>query len=174
MSDAHVPDPWPSGLPVTCVGQWLLASLEGDTERRRRLAVPLNGGKPGFNLDEPAAVSAACELAIGMWFTTAQDRSVLPYWVESMCLFLQPGIEIDPTEAETIVRAALDEAGADVAAIPADRRFLAEGNIISWALVGLGLLRDAHGNSVRTEIVCEAERIAFARGFRPSLATVVE
>src|SRR3954467_2799003 len=48
----------------TVVGRWLLTTVTGDTATRKQVAQRLNGGRPGMNDDEPAAVSCACHLGL--------------------------------------------------------------------------------------------------------------
>lgn len=55
----------PGMEPRTVVGRWLLATgTLQDATRLRQLGKQINGGEPGFNVDEPAVVSCACHLAL--------------------------------------------------------------------------------------------------------------
>jgi hypothetical protein len=54
--------------PRTVIGLWFRAMCLGMTEERDRLSDQLNGGKPGWNDDEPAVLQAASELAARRYF----------------------------------------------------------------------------------------------------------
>ena len=74
LDDAHelagaVTDHPALRLPSTVVGCWLLASGTFAPEPlRQQLVKQLNGGQPyGMNPDEPAVVTATCELTLTSW-----------------------------------------------------------------------------------------------------------
>ncbi len=63
--------------PRTTAGLWLRAGVFGDRDSRMRLSKRLNGGKPGWNEDEPAVAEAACELAVGRLFGVGTDEGAV-------------------------------------------------------------------------------------------------
>lgn len=157
----------PAGLPITVVGCWLLASGALAPELlRQQLGKQLNGGEPGINPDEPAVVSATCELALRRLFPGGyKDQQItdLVAMVREQVTSLGP---LAQYEIETVAKAALDGVQPP-AEISPGRRFMIEGLLFVAACRRLGLNPD----EIAT-LVHRGERVAVAAGFNPPISTV--
>ena len=91
----------PAASPDTCVGQWLRALLLQDNDLHTKLRTHLNGGKPGWNHDEPAVVQAVCELAVHRFFGEAADRRAVKEFVSEMRSRIERG-GTTPPEQESV------------------------------------------------------------------------
>jgi hypothetical protein len=149
------------------VGLFLLAAYTGQVEERRRLGDRLDGGRKGWNLDEPAVVQAACELAVRRFFGTGYDvRQVtneVTYLREAR--LAQGRTSEGQLEMEAVIRSALGEADVDVSGIPRSVVFQIQLEIAGFAGLRMSMSDQAFG-----ELVAEGEQVAFARGFSPPLA----
>jgi len=87
-------------------GFW--AALTGQPELRERLRPALNGGRDGWNDDEPAVVQAACELAVRRYFFPGYDVRQVTAFVSDLCQATAGGpTSLDLLEAEAVIRVAL-------------------------------------------------------------------
>jgi hypothetical protein len=155
----------PSG-PQTYVGLWLRASLLGERDEYRRRAGTLNGGRKGWNDDEPAVVSAACELAVRQFFGTSYEARAISDFVSDMrrkigCSKTPPG----QLDMEALIRTALGEKITDVRYIKRSEIL----NIQGTVTVNVSDIL-AFDNQDIDKLLVEAERIARDRGWAPPLA----
>ena len=150
--------------PRTVVGIWLLATAAGEPMAdRQRLVKKLNNGVPGINDDEPAVVTAACELALKRLFVnghTEQQITDLVALIRSRITVAEAPAQY---EIEGVIKAALD--GVAASAVTLGRQFVIEGLLFAVACLRLALARGEI-----SELVCRGERVAFAAGFHPQLS----
>jgi hypothetical protein len=152
--------------PRTYIGLWLRASLLGESETYRRLGQRLNGGKAGWNDDEPAVVEAACELAAQQLFGSEYDGQMIADFVSGMRTRITRG-KVPPSqeEMEAAVRAAVGDRNSDSVNIKRSELF----NIRVAVLVNIsdGLSLDSEAIDV---LLVNAEVLARRRGWVPPLA----
>jgi len=154
-----------SALPRTHVGRWLWAGLTGQRELRERLRPALNGGRDGWNDDEPAVVQAACELAVRQYFRPGYDVRQVTAFVAELRDALAGDPPVDQLAAEAVIRSALGETDVTVDGISPGAKYL----IHSWA-VTLATARSGLSESAIGQLIAEAENIAFEQGWHPPLA----
>ncbi len=151
-----------SAEPRTYVGLWLRAGLRGENELRRQLTGKLNGGKDGWNYDEPAVVDAACELAVRRFFPPGVDVREIAAVASDMRQKSKslPG----QMKMEAVIRAALGETDVVIDDIKPPELLHIRGAIVVYLFIILGAKFSID------ELVVEAENIAFERGWKPPLA----
>jgi len=156
----------PGHGPRTYVGRWLWATMRKDRELADRFGSLLNDGQPGWNLDEPSVVQAAAELIARRLFRADYDVREVTAIVADMRARLQK-VSTPPgqLEMEAVVRAALGETDVALDGIRPSVRLR-----IQLAIIGKALYELALGESDIDQLVADAERIAFERGWSPSLA----
>jgi len=153
--------------PQTCVGQWLCAALLRQLELRDRLRRTLNGGKEGWNYDEPAVVEAASELAIIRFFGTdydAYDISGAVSWMRDVEL-ARNKTPHGQMEMEAVIRSALGEGDVDLSGIIPPVLFEIRAQVVAYVVLKLGL---PEADVVR--MIVQAEQMAFDRDWHPPLA----
>jgi hypothetical protein len=106
LPDALAP---PGPKPRTQVGLWLCACLTHRPELREALVPGLNGGKAGWNDDEPAVVQAAAGLLLRRYLGSRYDQQALTAFVSQITGALTPRPEVDSAAIETMARVALGE-----------------------------------------------------------------
>jgi hypothetical protein len=151
--------------PRTNVGRWLRAMMLGQSQLREQLRPALNGGRRGWNDDEPAVAEAACELAAARFFGTDYDPRVISYFVGELGTATSNDPPLDPSETEAIIRSALGDKSARSEGITPARKFLTHNLVASFASMKLRL-PEADVN----QIIVGAEKMAFKRGWKPPLA----
>jgi hypothetical protein len=156
-----------AALPRTYIGRWMRASMLDHRELRDDLTATLNGGRRGWNDDEPAVVEAAFELMLRRYYGPEGPDGVSVEWLASLAqeAFAADKSPIDARQAETIIRAALGDSGADLGMIRPMDGYRVRGAVAAFLSVSMKL-----GESVVDETLREAERLAFERGFHPPLA----
>lgn len=147
------------------MGQWLRAVLLGQTELRDRLRPRLNGGDKGWNDDEPAVAEAACELAVGRFFGSSYDVRAVTAFVAELREATGNDPAYDQLKTEAVIRLALGGQDLDTAGITAVQKFSTRLMVLTVAFAKLGL-----GEAEVDQLIADAEKIAFARGFDPPLA----
>jgi len=158
----------PSAKLRTVVGLWLRATLMRESEVRRQLTRELNGGKRGWNYDEPAVVEAACELMVRRFFGTSYDVREITAAVS----FLRTADQAkDKTphgqlEMEAVIRSALGETDVDISGIIPPVLMEIRGAAAAYCSFKLAL-----PESDIVQMIAEAERMAFERGWNPPLAS---
>jgi hypothetical protein len=154
--------PAPSAGPRTWAGLWLRAALRGENELRRQLTGRLNGGKEGWNYDEPAVVDAACELAVRRFFPPGVDVREITAVASDMRQKSKslPG----QLKVEAVIRSALGEADVVIDDIKPPELLHIRGAIVTYLFIILGAKFSVD------ELITEAENIAFERGWKPPLA----
>lgn len=157
----------PEGKIQTVVGLWLQAMLVGDAEARRSLTRRLNGGKQGWNYDEPAVVEAACELAVRRFFGSGYDVREITAAVSWMRSADQAKGKTPhgQLEMEAVIRSALGEADVDIGGIIPPVLMEIRGAALGYAVLKLGLREPEIA-----ELIVEAENVAFKRGWNPPLS----
>jgi hypothetical protein len=153
--------------PRTHVGLWLRAVLLNGTPEIERLAGQLNGGKPGWNPDEPAVLEAACEQAMRQMFGTVDDRREIRAVVSTLREIPLPPGSLKPghLEMERVVRVALGDRSATLDSIRPSVLLAIRDRLILVAHLKL-----AWSESDVDALIADAERIAFERGWKPPLA----
>jgi hypothetical protein len=152
--------------PRTNVGLWLQAIFLRQHERRDALRPTLNGGRPGWNEDEPAVIEAVFELVMARLFLSVPDARSVTGFAGQVHAVMEATPPVDIRNAEALIRRALGEADADVSGIGKDERFVLQGLLAGSGVLVMGIRDEATVN----EIVAEGERIAFGRGRKPPLA----
>ena len=154
-----------SSRPRTYVGLWLRASLRGESETYRRLSRSLNGGRNGWNDDEPAVVEAACELAVQQFFGSERDDQMIADFVSGMrARIARSKLPPGQAEVEAVVKSALGGTNVDVAHIKRSELL----NIRTAVLVNISDGLSLDGQAVDVLIVSAEER-AGSRGWSPPL-----
>ncbi len=156
--------------PRTVAGLYLQAALLGQSERVSYLTGQLNGGQDGWNDDEAAFVQAACEIAAPRFFGADYDVRAVGALVAEIRSVLSGSRGDYPghLEMEAVIRSALGEVHVDLGGITPYVQYQAR----------LGLLITAAQKMAWTEpaileLVVNAERVTFTRGWRPPLAADV-
>lgn len=151
--------------PRTYVGQWLRAAFLRQQELRKELQVTLNGGKPGWNNDEPAVVEFACQIVLRQLFGNEYDASYITGFVDDLRAATEGDPPVDHLKAEMLIRDALGEAEIEVIDIDPGQKFVLRFMIAGTAAFLLDL-----DEAAVDEIITDSERIAFARGWKPPVA----
>jgi hypothetical protein len=155
-----------SSKPRTVVGQWLRAGVLGDLAARRALSRRLNGGSDGWNDDEPAVVEIACESAVRRFFGSDPDVREITAFVSDLRDRVKGSVTpISQLEAEAVIRSALGEDDVDIS----DLRRVTLFNVRSIVTVRI-CLRLGLGDKEVNQLIADAERTAFERGWKPPLA----
>ena len=156
----------PGEGPRTHVGRWLRASLLRQTELRDRLKSELNGGKTtGWSHDEPAVVEAACELVAARFFGRSYDAGDVTAAIAELREATGGDPQVDALRAEALILLALGEKDADVSGMTPEQKFLIRGMFLAYATARL-LFRMAEVD----QLITDAEKLAFDRGWNPPLA----
>jgi hypothetical protein len=154
--------PVPAAGPRTYAGLWLRAGLRGENELRGQLAGRLNGGKDGWNYDEPAVVEAACELAARRYFPAGVDVREIAAIASDM---RQKSKSLpSQLKMEAVIRAALGETDVVIDDIKPPDLLHIRGAVVAYLFIILGAKFSID------ELISEAENIAFERGWKPPLA----
>jgi hypothetical protein len=155
------------GGPRTCVGQWLRAVLLRQLELRDRLRPKLNGGKKGWNDDEPAVVEAACESAVARFFGANYDARDVTAFAALLgeAAGDDPNPMFDQLKTEAVIRLALGEPDVDTQGITPGQKFGVRVNVLAGVVGKLGL-----GEADVDQLITDAEKVAVRRGWNPPLA----
>jgi hypothetical protein len=155
-----------SPVPRTYVGRWLRAIMLRQYELRDRLRLTLNGGrKTGWNDDEPAVVEVACELLLRRFFGTEYDAAAVTAFVADLREALADDATFSELKAEKAIRSALGESDTVTSDITSGQKMG-----IHLAAIALANGRLGSGAVAVDQVIAEAERIAFERGWHPPLA----
>ena len=156
-----------AALPRTYVGRWLRAAMLDRQDERDRLVRTLNGGSAtGWNDDEPAVVEAAAELVLGCYFGPGEPD---PEKAASLAHVVTVALgAIDRTlgeqDADAVIRSAVGGPSAHFDALkPGDR------HVLTTLVVGVASAMMDLDEAAVDELLREAERIAFERGWHPPL-----
>jgi hypothetical protein len=155
-------------VPRTIIGRFLRAMTQRNAELRKQMTAKLNGGKPGWNYDEPAVVQAACELAVSrLWGTSydIRDITALVTFIRTADIERRGRTKYGQLEMEAVIRSTLGEIEVDTSGINPQEIFEIQGVMVGAAIRKLGL-----SQSEIDQLLVEAENIAFERGFNPPLA----
>ena len=153
-----------AALPRTSVGRWLRAALMRQPALREQLRPTLNGGKPGWNDDEPAVVEAACELAVRRYFTQEYDVRAVADFVAELRLAAGNEPPLDQLRTEAVIRSALGEGDVVTDDITAGQQFH-----MRVAVIALLTFRLRLDEAAIDKLINDSERIAFERGWHPAL-----
>lgn len=154
--------------PGTLMGQVLRATLRRDFGAADDLSGRLNGGRPGWNDDEPAVVEAACELAALRYFRADCDvREITAFVSDMLARVTESKLGAGPLEVEAVIRGALGEKDVSLEGI---RRSVLHGIRITVTMDIVYRLSLAGPEIDR--LVTDAERMAFARGWDPAPSSV--
>jgi hypothetical protein len=156
-----------SALPRTFVGRWLRAAMLDQRDERDRLVRTLNGGSAtGWNDDEPAVVEAAAELVLRRFYGTGiADAEEVTRLASATCVSMaEVKRPLSQQHAELVIRSALGETAAGYDALSSGDRFL-----LQMAVTSLASIRMELDEALVDEVLREAERIAFERGYHPPL-----
>jgi hypothetical protein len=153
------------GAPRTYVGRWVLATLLGRRAERDRRVKTLNGGREGWNEDEPAVVAAVSELAMRRYFPDGAVPADITGFVSRLVPLVR-SIAVPPQEeVEDLVRQALGQPDATAAGISNQTKMIWRLNITVRVVQLMAL-----GEREVASLIAGAEQTAFARGFHPPLA----
>lgn len=134
-------------------------------ELREQLGLTLNGGKTGWNDDEPAVVEAACELAVRRFFPQDYDVRAITAFVSELRAATGNDPPVEQLKTEAVIRSALGEADVATGDITPGQKYLMRGRVTGLAVGKLGL-----NEAGIDQLITDAERVAFGRGWRPPLA----
>jgi hypothetical protein len=147
------------------MGRWLRANLLDQRELRDQLNSTLNGGKEGWNDDEPAVVEVACQLAVRRFFPADYDVRDVTAFVSELRLATGYDASLQQLKIEAVIRSALGETDVVTYDITPGQKYHMRIAVIAMVTQKLGF--DEAGVD---EMITEAERIAFERGWHPPLA----
>jgi hypothetical protein len=150
--------------PRTYAGQFLRATFLHQQELRDELGAKLNGGRPGWNDDEPAVVDFACRLVLRRFFGNEYSALDIADFVDFTQAAAAGDALFDRLQAEAVVREALGETGIDAKGIGPARKF-----VLRYTTAGLAALRLGLGEDAADEIIVDSERMAFDQGWKPPL-----
>ena len=159
--------------PQTVMGLWLRASILGMTEDRDRLSRLLNGGKPGWNDDEPGVVEAASELAARRYFgpegssdeITATAAQVVECERRGADLRGRAGSLPDKTYVQAVIRHDTGDPPAGWHNIRPSVALHIRGAFILFVAMTLDIMFELD------QLIRDAEALAFERGLKPPLLT---
>jgi hypothetical protein len=160
--------PGASARPRTFVGRWLRAAMLDRRDERDRLVGTLNrGSATGWNDDEPAVVQAAAELVLRRYFGPGE---AVPDKAASLAHAVTAGLgeirrPLDEQHADAVIRSALGVASPAFDALKPGDKHVLRGLVATAASVMMKL-----DEAAVDELVREAERITFERGWHPPLA----
>jgi hypothetical protein len=156
----------PAASPGTYVGRWLSALLLNDNDLRRELTVHLNGGKPGWNDDEPTVLQAVCELALQRFFGESPDVRAVKEFVCEMRRRIAGGGTIPPAQAsmEAVIHAALGEEASEISTLKGSELI----NIRGAVAVGICDFLNLNERQIN-EMIIAAENMAKAREWAPPI-----
>jgi hypothetical protein len=154
-----------SMVPRTNVGRWMRAILLRQYELRDQLRPTLNNGNNGWNDDEPAVFQAASEITLRQYFGTEYDVRAVTDFVAKLQEAAKNDVQFSRLKTEAVIREALGEADVDTSGIRKGERFNI--HLISIAMTRGGI---KFTEKEADQLVVEAERIAFDRGWHPPLA----
>jgi hypothetical protein len=150
--------------PCTVVGRWMLAVLLHQRESELRLGRMLNGGKSGWNKDEPAVIEIACEFAVRRYFKSSINIDEIAAFVADMRGRVRSTSPPGQSETEALIRLALGDRDIAVPQVSASEIFLIHGTVVGQVVYRLQLTQ-----AETRRLVERAERQAFKRGWNPPL-----
>jgi hypothetical protein len=159
---------WPRPTrPRTVIGMWIRAFLLRDEDLSEQLNGQLNGGKKGWNRDEAGVMQAVCVLAANVYFAPGYDVRAITEVASRIRAADQYGGRTahGQLEIEAVIRHALGDKDVDVSGISAYVAYQLQGvvaAIIAW--------ETGFTETEIDELITEAERMAFARGWNPPFA----
>jgi len=133
---------------------------------REQLRPTLNGGKDGWNDDEPAVIEAACELAVRRYFAEDYDVLAVADFVAELRLATGNDPPLDQLKTEAVIRWALGKADVVTDDITAGQQFWMRTAAVTLLTIRLQL--DEAGID---QLIIDSERIALERGWHPPLAS---
>lgn len=151
--------------PQTYVGLWLRAGVLDQRELREQLRLTLNGGKAGWNYDEPAVVEMVFRIAARKLFPTDPDAQAITELVADMRSQIHSVAPPGQRETEALILAAFDDQKVNLTHIPASEVLQAHGAVVIMAKLRLGL-----DEAAIDQMIVEGERTAFEHGWHPPLA----
>jgi hypothetical protein len=169
MEGAKVAEPGPpqGAGPRTHIGRWLRAVVLDGVPEMERLSRHLNGGRPGWNPDEPAVVEAACELAMRQTFGESPNAREITALVAHLRAIPLPAGAVAPgqLEMEAVVRAAMGDRSAIIDDIRPSVLLVIRDRLIVLASGQLGW-----SESDVDQLIADAEDLALRRGWHPPTA----
>jgi len=137
----------------------------GDRERRDQLVGALNRGEAGWNDDEPAVSVACCELVLRRVWPDG-PRQADTEWLSSLVQASLAGTKspVRAAEVEAVVRAAVR--GQVDRAVNVSRY---NTGLICGTVAALLSMINHLADAEVTDLVKEAERVAFERGWHPPM-----
>jgi hypothetical protein len=161
--------------PRTVMGVWLRAAGLGMTEERDRLQSQLNGGKAGWNDDEPGVIEAASELAARRYFGSRASTDHVAAIAARLEDAVRTGADPrraasklpDKAQIEAVIRYASGDHSAVLDNIRPSVVLHARGAFIFFVIMKLDIVFELD------RLICDAEALAFARGLNPPLVAGV-
>jgi hypothetical protein len=139
--------------------------LLGQSQLREQLRPTLNGGRRGWNDDEPAVVEATFELVVSRFFGTDYDVRVITEFVMEMRKATSNDPRLDALTTEAMIRSARGDKDVDTKGITPAQKFYIHSVVAGFASLKLPLTE-----TEVNRITIDAEKIAMERGWRPPLA----
>jgi hypothetical protein len=121
------------------MGQFLRAMILRDKELREEMRRNLNGGRPGWNSDEPAVVELACQRFLRLLFDKEDAADSIAEFLNLVELSAAENPPIDRPKVEMLIREMIGEANADAKGIPRSPRFVLQGMMAPLAAFRLEL-----------------------------------
>jgi hypothetical protein len=149
--------------PRTVVGLWFRASSLGMTMENVHYQRQMDSGAPGTNLDDASVIEAASRLAARRYFgpRASPDRvAATAAQIHDRVPLMLP----QKSSVEAVIRYASGDRTAVLAGIEPSVVARARTAFISYVLVNLGIKFELD------KLICDAEALAFKRGFNPTLA----
>ena len=159
--------------PQTVVGLWLRALILGKAEERDRLSRLLNGGKPGWNDDEPGVIQAASELAARRYFGPEGGSDEIPATAARLVERERMGADLqglaaslpDKSYVEAVIRHDAGDPPAGWHNIRPSVALHIRSAFIIFVAAALDIMFELD------QLIRDAEALAFERGLKPPLLT---
>jgi hypothetical protein len=147
------------------VGQWLRAALLNQRQLGDQLRHTLNGGKAGWNYDEPGVVEAVCAVAARKLFPAGVDAQAIAAFASDVRSRVHNTTPPGQLETEAVVRFVLGDPDVVMSHVPNSELFHAQVVVAAGACLKLGL-----DEAAIDQMIVEGERIALEQGWHPPLA----
>jgi hypothetical protein len=150
--------------PRTVMGQWLVAALLGERDRRDRLVGQLPRGKP-MRADDAAVVEAAARIALRGYFGADHDVRLVTALASRVCAAQPPAGRPNALDVAAVLRSVLGETEVDLTGITPGQSF----KISSLAVTEL--VKERHWAEPEiTALAAQAEATVLREGREPLVA----
>jgi hypothetical protein len=150
--------------PRTYIGQLLRAMFLRQKELRNELQGKLNGGKPGWNDDEPVVVELVFQRVLRLFLGKEYDARDIEEFLDFVELAVAGDPPVDRLQAENLIREAMGEPGVEEKNASPQQKY-----VLRLMMAGMAALHLELDEGVVDEMITDSERLAFERGWKPPL-----